>query len=282
MIPPVAHYVKSHGLGNDYIVIDPAKVPFTVTPEAVRLICDRHLGVGSDGILLVQPTLQPGADFGVRIYNPDGSDAEKSGNGIRIFAKYLREHGYTTKDSFTIDTAGGRVGVQLGMREGRVTDVTADMGTVTFDPLDSIEIDGRRLAVTSVSIGNPHCVVIVDDLTKIDPRALGPKIESHRAFPAKTNVQFAQVLSRSHIAIEIWERGAGYTLSSGTSSCAVAAAAHRKGLVDRDVTVRMPGGELEVTVGAGYAMRLRGPVEEVTVGDFSADLLRHLQDARPS
>jgi len=274
MIPSVGHYVKSHGLGNDYIVIDPAKVPFTMTPEAVRLICDRHLGVGADGILLVQSS--NGADFGVRIYNPDGSDAEKSGNGIRILAKYLREHGYTTKDRFAIDTAGGRVGVQLGMRDGRVAEVTADMGTVAFDTLDSIEVDGRRLPVTSVSIGNPHCVVLVDDLSTIDPRALGPKIESHRAFPAKTNVQFAEVLSRSRIAIEIWERGAGYTLSSGTSSCAVAAAAHRKGLVDRDVTVRMPGGELEVTVGEGYAMRLRGPVEEVMVGDFSADLLRHL------
>jgi len=270
----MAHYVKSHGLGNDYIVIDPARVPFAITPEAVQLICDRHLGVGSDGILLVQPP--NGADFGVRIYNPDGSDAEKSGNGIRIFAKYLREHGYTTKDRFSVDTAGGRVGVELDLRGGRVVEVTAEMGIATFDSLESIEVDGRRLAVTSVSIGNPHCVVIVDDLTKIDVRALGPKIESHRAFPAKTNVQFAEVLSRSHIAIEIWERGAGYTLASGTSSCVVAAAAYRKGLVGRDVTVTMPGGELEVTVGDDYAIRLRGPVEEVMVGDFSADLLAHL------
>ncbi len=274
MIPPMAHYVKSHGLGNDYIVIDPANVPFAITAEAVQLICDRHLGVGSDGILLVQPS--KAADFGVRIYNPDGSDAEKSGNGIRIFAKYLHEHGYTTKDAFSIDTAGGRVGVQLDLRGSRVIEVTADMGAVSFEPLESIDVDGLRLAVTSVSIGNPHCVVIVDDLTKIDVRALGPKIESHRAFPAKTNVQFAEVLSRSHIAIEIWERGAGYTLASGTSSCVVAAAAYRKGLVDRDVTVTMPGGELEVTVSDHYAIRLRGPVEEVMVGDFSPDLLRHL------
>src|SRR6202158_5258540 len=187
MIPPVAHYVKSHGLGNDYIVIDPANVPFAITTEAVQLICDRHLGVGSDGILLVTPP--KGADFGMRIYNPDGTDAEKSGNGVRIFAKYLREHGYTTSECFTIDTAGGRVGVQLGLRDGRVAEVTADMGIATFGELDSIEVDGRRLAVTSVSTGNPHCVVIVEDLTKIDPRALGPKIETHPPFPAKTNVQ---------------------------------------------------------------------------------------------
>src|SRR4029079_13224981 len=117
MIPSVGHYVKSHGLGNDYIVIDPAKVPFAMTTEAVQLICDRHIGVGSDGILLVQrPTA---ADFGVRIYNPDGSDAEKSGNGIRIFAKYLREHGYTDQDCFTIDTAGGRIGGHPGIGGGR-------------------------------------------------------------------------------------------------------------------------------------------------------------------
>lgn len=274
MIRRVAHYVKSHGLGNDYIVIDPARVPFRVTPDAVRLICDRHHGVGSDGVLLVDA---PGdADFGVRIYNPDGSDAEKSGNGIRIFAKYLREHGYTTADRFRVRTAGGRVEVECAVRDGRVVEVTAEMGTVTFAPLETLEVGGRQRDVSILSIGNPHCVVFVDDLATVDPRRLGPMVERHPAFPARTNVQFVEVLSRAHIAIEIWERGAGYTLASGTSSCAAAAACHRKGLVDRAVTVTMPGGALEVGVGEGYAMRLRGPVEEVTVGEFSPDLLRHL------
>jgi diaminopimelate epimerase len=272
-------FVKSHGLGNDYIVIDPANVPFALTADAVRLICDRHFGVGSDGILLVQPAR--GADFGVRIFNPDGSDAEKSGNGIRIFAKYLREHGYAKDDRFSIDTEGGRVSVECTMRGGRVAEVTADMGKVTFDRVDSIDIDGRALAVTSLSIGNPHCVVIVDDITRADVKRLGPRIEEHRAFPAKTNVQFAEVLSRAHVAIEIWERGAGYTLASGTSSCAVVAACHRKGLVDREVTVTMPGGDLEVTVGDDYAMRLRGPVEEVMSGDFSPDLIRAIARTVP-
>jgi diaminopimelate epimerase len=268
------HYVKSHGLGNDYIVIDPRHVPFAVTPEAARLICDRHRGIGSDGILLVSEAR--GADFGVRILNPDGSEAEKSGNGIRIFAKYLREHGHTTADEFSIETAGGVVRVSLALRGGRVHEVTADMGTVRFDPLEAIDVDGRRLPVTFLSIGNPHCVVIVDDLAAIDPHALGPLIERHAAFPARTNVQFAEVRSRSRLAIEIWERGAGYTLASGTSSCAAAAACHRTGRIDRDVTVTMPGGELAVTIGDGYAMRLRGPVEEVMSGDLSADLLAHL------
>jgi diaminopimelate epimerase len=268
------HYVKSHGLGNDYIVIDPLRVPFAVTPEAAQLICDRHLGVGSDGILLVQ--WPRGADFGLRIINPDGTDAEKSGNGVRIYAKYLREHGYADTDGFTIDTPGGRVSVQLASRDGHVHEVTADMGAVEFDHVDAIDVDGRKIPVTALSIGNPHCVVIVDDLTDVDVHELGSKIESHPAFPAKTNVQFAEVLSRSHVAVKIWERGAGYTLASGTSACAAVAAAHRKGLVDNHVSVTMPGGELEVTLNDGYEMRLRGPVEEVTSGDFSPDLLAHL------
>jgi diaminopimelate epimerase len=274
-----AQFVKSHGLGNDYIVIDPGNAPFAITPNAVRLICDRHFGVGSDGILLVQPARS--ADFGVRIINPDGTEAEQSGNGIRIFAKYLREHGYTKNDRFSIDTEGGRVCVECTLRDGRVAEVTADMGRVVFDAVESIDVDGRPLAVTSLSIGNPHCVAIVDDITQAQVHDRGPKIETHRAFPEKTNVQFAEVLSRAHVAIEIWERGAGYTLASGTSACAVVAACYRKGLVDREVTVTMPGGDLEITVGDEYAMRLRGPVEEVVSGDFSPDLVRAIARGLP-
>ena len=274
MMSAMTHYVKSHGLGNDYIVIDPAKVPFAVTPETVRLICDRRLGVGSDGVMLVSPG--DGADFGVRIFNPDGSEAEKSGNGARIFAKFLREHGYTDKDHFTLHTLGGRVTCALEHENGRVAQITVDMGKARFDPLDAIEVDGRRLDVTSVSIGNPHCVVVVSDLAKIDVHALGPKIETHRAFPDRTNVQFAQVLSRDEVRILIWERGAGYTLASGSSSCAVVAACHRKGLTGRDVTVTMPGGQLRISIAADGEIRMRGPVEEICSGDFSADLLRRL------
>jgi diaminopimelate epimerase len=270
----VPHYVKSHGLGNDYIVIDPARVPFAVTPEAVRLICDRHRGVGSDGILLVAAA--DGADFGLRIFNPDGSEAEKSGNGSRIFAKFLRDHGYTNKDRFTLDTPGGRVTCALEHEDGRVAQVTVDMGMPRFDALDSIEVDGRRLEVTSVSMGNPHCVVIVPDLAKIDVHALGPKIERHPAFPKRTNVQFAEIVSRSEVRILIWERGAGYTLASGSSSCAVAAACQRRGLTDRDVTVSMPGGQLAITIADDGEIRMRGPVEEICAGDLSPDLLRRL------
>jgi diaminopimelate epimerase len=274
MMGAVPHYVKSHGLGNDYIVIDPANVPFAVTPEAVRLICDRHRGVGSDGILLVAAA--DGADFGLRIFNPDGSEAEKSGNGARIFAKFLRDHGYTDKDRFRLDTPGGRITCALELEDGRVAQVTVDMGKPRFDALDSIEVDGRRLEVTSVSMGNPHCVVIVPDLAKIDVHALGPKIERHPAFPKRTNVQFAEIVSRSEVRILIWERGAGYTLASGSSSCAVAAACLRKGLTDRAVTVSMPGGQLAITIADDGEIRMRGPVEEICAGDLSPDLLRRL------
>jgi len=274
MMGAVAHYVKSHGLGNDYIVIDPAKLPFAVTPEAVRLICDRHRGVGADGVLLVAPSAD--ADFGVRIFNPDGTEAEKSGNGVRIFVKFLREHGYTDKDRFTLHTLGGRVTCVLEHEDGRVAQITVDMGKARFDPLDAIEVDGRRYEVTSVSFGNPHCVIVVPDLAKIDVHALGPKIETHPAFPHRTNVQFAQVVSRNEVRILIWERGAGYTLASGSSSCAVVAAVQRKGLVDRDVTVSMPGGQLSISIAVEGEIRMRGPVEEICTGDLSPDLLRRL------
>jgi len=272
----VTHYTKSHGLGNDYIVIDPKDIPFELTPDAVRLICDRKRGVGSDGILVVSPG--DGADFGVRILNPDGSEAEKSGNGVRIFAKFLREHGYTDKDRFTLHTLGGRVTCVLEHENGRVAQITVDMGKARFDALEAIDVDGRRFEVTSVSVGNPHCVIVVPDLAKIDIHALGPKIETHPAFPNRTNVQFAQVVSRSEVRILIWERGAGYTLASGSSSCAVVAAVHRKGFVDRDVTVSMPGGQLSIRIANDGEIRMRGPVEEICTGDLSADLLRRLEE----
>ena len=269
------HYVKSHGLGNDYLVMDPKDLPFTLTPKAVQLICDRNRGVGSDGILVVSPG--QGADFGVRIMNPDGSEAEKSGNGVRIFAKFLREHGYTSKDRFTLHTLGGRVTCVLEHEGGRVAQITVDMGKARIDPdLTSIEVDGRTIDVVSVNVGNPHCVVIVPDVAKVDVRGLGAKIETHRAFPNRTNVQFAQVVSRREVRIEIWERGAGYTLASGSSSCAVAAACHSKGLVDRDVTITSPGGQLRIGIAEDGEITMRGPVEEVCSGDLSADLLRLL------
>lgn len=268
------HFVKSHGLGNDYIVMRPDELPFALTEENIRLICHRNLGVGSDGILAPEPPKR--GDFAVRIYNPDGSEAEKSGNGTRIFAKYLYDYGYTTKTHFTIDTLGGLVSADVVVTDGRVTGATMNMGPATVLPLTEIDVDGERLAVIGISVGNPHCIVLTDDLAKVDFYRLGPKIETHPAFPNRTNVQFAQVVTRDEVKILIWERGAGETMASGSSSSAVAAACRHAGLVDDDVRIVMAGGTLRIRTDERGDLWMSGPVEEVCSGDLSPELLRRL------
>lgn len=280
MIP----FTKGHGLGNDYIVIDEADLPCPLSKVAIVRTCDRNWGVGSDGILLLVPSSQ--ADFGLRIFNPDGSEAEKSGNGLRIFAKYLWDHGRATKTTFTVETKGGVVECRCHLRDERVAAVTVEMGRVTFRareiPMDGPDADavgvdlalpdGTSVKVTALSVGNPHCVVFVDRLDESACKRLGPQIETHRAFPNRTNVQFVHVRSRRDIEISIWERGAGYTLASGSSSCAAAAAAVRNGLCDHGkVTVDMPGGELVVDVRPDWSLRLEGPVEEVASGTLAPE-----------
>jgi diaminopimelate epimerase len=267
-------FVKSHGLGNDYLVMVDDRLPLPLNPERVRLICHRNYGVGSDGILLLVPSQR--ADFGLRVFNPDGSEAEKSGNGLRIFGKFLHDHGFTEQPRFTVDTLGGRVHLTLHERDGRVNLLTANMGQASFDDFDRITVDDQELPVTSVSVGNPHCVIVVPDLSAIDLESIGPKIERHPAFPNRTNVQFVQVLSRDQVQIIIWERGAGVTLASGSSSTAVAAATHRLGLTDRKITVQSPGGELGIEIDDAGEIWLTGPVEEVCAGDLSRDLLERL------
>ncbi len=278
-------FVKSHALGNDYIVLDEARLSRRLTPEAVRGICDTHIGVGSDGILLL--TAGAGADFGVRIFNPDGGEAEKSGNGLRILAKFLYDHGYTEKSEFTVSTLGGTVRARLHLETGRVTAITAEMGRATFlsseIPVagprrevvkEELPVGNRRFTVTAVSVGNPHCVIFTDTLDAEEVRRLGPAIEHHPSFPNRINVQFAKVLARDRVSILIWERGAGYTLASGTSACAVAAASVKNGLADRRVTVESPGGELRVSVGDSWDLTLTGPASEICRGTLSQDMLR--------
>ena len=282
MIP----FAKGHGLGNDYIVLREADLGRPLSVQAIVRICDRNWGVGSDGILLLVPTAR--ADFGLRIFNPDGSEAEKSGNGLRIFAKYLVDHGYAKAATFSVDTKGGVVECQCHVRDGRVAFVTVEMGRATFRapeiPMSGQDrevvgvplqlADGTALSVTAVSVGNPHCVVFVDRLEEAECRRLGPLVERHPAFPNRTNVQFARAHARDTLDILIWERGAGYTLASGSSSCGAAAAAVRNGLCDRGrVRVRMPGGELVVEVRPDWSLRLEGPVEEVYRGTLSAEFV---------
>jgi len=282
MIP----FAKGHGLGNDYLVIEEKDLPGPLSTEAIVKICDRNWGVGSDGILLRVPTAR--ADFGVRILNPDGSEAEKSGNGLRIFAKYLRDHGHAKGDVFTVDTKGGVVECRCQTRDGLVTFVTVEMGRATFRPAEipmtsaadeAVDVtlalgDGAAVTVTAVSVGNPHCVVFVDRLDDAETRRVGPLIERNPAFPNRTNVQFARVLGRDVMEIRIWERGAGYTLASGSSSCGAASAAVRTGRCDAGrVTVRMPGGELSVHVRPDWSLRLEGAVEEVCTGVLNREFV---------
>ena len=268
---------KYHALGNDYIVLDPSEVPGMPAPGQICRICRRNYGVGSDGILY-GPVDTDKADFALRIFNPDGSEAEKSGNGLRIFARYLRDRGKVQDRPFSISTAGGRVQAQI-QDDGAM--VTVEMGRVSFDSTqipvagpqrevinETITVDGRDLTFCAATIGNPHCVIVCDEVCEARTRRLGPMIECDERFPNRTNVQFVKVLDRSNIRIEIWERGAGYTLASGSSSSA-AAVARRLGLCDSNITVHMPGGELEINLAEDFSVTMTGPVTKVADGELS-------------
>ncbi|HEY4299317.1 MAG TPA: diaminopimelate epimerase [Candidatus Didemnitutus sp.] len=274
---------KYHALGNDYIVMDPADFPGWTAPttDQTRVICHRNFGIGSDGILWGPlPTTRAG--FGLRIFNPDGSEAEKSGNGLRIFSRYLFDVGKVSTEPFTIDTPGGVVDVTIQPGGGLIT---IDMGRVTFQsdripvtgPLrevlrESIRILDRDFVFSAASIGNPHCVIPLDDISEELARRYGPGIETHPNFPKRINVQFLRVLDRNNIRIEIWERGAGYTLASGSSSSAAAAVAHRLGFVDRSVTVHMPGGRISIEIAPDFAIRMTGPVTRIGAGELHPDI----------
>ena len=280
------HLSKLHGLGNDYLVADAIDLPFEPSASRVELLCDRHCGVGSDGLLLLldEPTTQRGTRnaeraFALRILNPDGSEAEKSGNGVRIFAKWLFDTGRATQTRFTIRTRGGSVPVELEVADGRARIVTANMGRPVFrEDLPELEVDGERLRVTALSIGNPHCIIVRDRLDRTDLLRLGPRIERHPAFPNRTNVQLARPVSREHVEALIWERGAGETLASGSSACAVVAACRRLGMLDAAATVHMPGGELSIRLDDGGDVWMRGPVEEVAQIELSPELVARLRD----
>ncbi|MCD8482027.1 MAG: diaminopimelate epimerase [Verrucomicrobia bacterium] len=254
------HFSKYHALGNDYLVLDPANLATLPSPEWIERVCHRNFGLGSDGILH-GPLPSDRARFGLRIYNPDGSEAEKSGNGLRIFARYLFDQGLVSGETFTVDTPGGVVACtvqDLGRK------ITVEMGKVQFLTLNgTIELNGRQYTYHYASIGNPHCVVPVDHPTETMARELGPLIENDPRFPNRTNVQFLRAINRNAIEIQIWERGAGYTLASGSSSSAAGAVAHKLGLVDSQVTVHMPGGLIELGIAEDYAITMTGPTTQV-------------------
>ena len=277
---------KYHALGNDYIVLNPADFPSwssAPTIEQIRVVCHRNFGVGSDGILW-GPLPSKQSEFGLRIFNPDGSEAEKSGNGLRIFSRFLWDQGLVKNPTFTVETPGGHVQSVI-KEQGRL--ITVAMGSVNFDSAkipvnitgaprevlnEKIKILDREFTYCAATIGNPHCVVPLSEITPELAHKYGPHLETHPNFPRKTNVQFLRVMDRKNIQIEIWERGAGYTLASGSSSSASAAVAHRLGLVDRDVTVHMPGGQIGIEIGDNFSIMMTGTVNKVAEGSMHSDL----------
>ena len=277
----MVRFLKYHALGNDYIVLRPAWLGVDVSPDIVRLICHRNYGIGSDGILY-GPVHSASCDYGLRIFNPDGSEAEKSGNGLRIFARSLYDEGLVGEQPFSVETLGGVVVCQVEQGGGTVT---VEMGEVSFDsqriPVagpprevlnEVICVDGREFTFCAATVGNPHCVALTGEPTASDAQHYGPLIENDPRVPNRTNVQFMKVLDRENIQIEIWERGAGYTLASGSSSTAAAAVAHRLGLCGPDITVHMPGGDIGIRFSDGFSATMTGPVTRVCEGEMAEEM----------
>jgi len=275
------HFRKYHGLGNDYVVIDPNIHNVDLTPDTIRLICDRNFGIGADGILY-GPVISSG-NLSVRIFNPDGSEAEKSGNGLRIFAKYLFENKYVDKKDFSIETSGGIV--EAYIEDDSANLIKINMGKMTFlstkipvrgrerEVVDEeLQINRVKYKVTCLSVGNPHCVIPLDEVTEEKAKELGPEVENHNMFPNRINMQLLKAIDRANIEIRIWERGAGYTLASGSSSCAAAGAAYKLGMVDSKINVKMPGGKLLVEISESEDIYMTGAVEGVFEGRFHLDL----------
>lgn len=277
----VTRFYKYHALGNDYLVLNPSDLAEELDSFRIQRICHRNFGVGSDGILL-GPLKTGEGDFGLRIFNPDGSEAEKSGNGLRIFSRYLWDQGLVKEKAFTIMTPGGRV-ESVVRDKGRT--VTVQMGKVCFDSTripvkgeprevlnETMTVAGEELRFCAATVGNPHCVVLREKVTEEEARRLGPLIENDSRFPNRTNVQFMKVLDRSHIQIEIWERGAGYTLASGSSSSAAAAVAYRLGLCGGHITVHMPGGDIDIRISEDFSIQMTGPVTKIAEGTLSPEM----------
>ncbi|MFW2970980.1 diaminopimelate epimerase [Serratia marcescens] len=275
MTPLLFH--KYHGLGNDYLVCH-RSVADRLSQEQLRLLCHPHYGIGSDGLLIdsgdaVNPTL--------RIINPDGSEAEKSGNGLRIYARYLFDSERVGHQPFLVHTAGGDVRCQVAEDAHQIT---VEMGRANFSPaalpalIDLPEalnyplpLREETLSVSLVSMGNPHCVVPVEKLDLAQVHRLGPQIERHPLFPKRTNVQLVEVVDRQTLRIGIWERGAGFTLASGSSSCAAASVMRKLGRVGDRVSVRMPGGELQIAFSGDFQVSMRGPVHKIATLTLDED-----------
>ena len=277
-------FEKYHALGNDYLVFDPDGTDHQFAEEETVRICHRNFGLGSDGIL-VGPLQSEKADFGLRILNPDGSEAEKSGNGLRIFARYLYDQKKVSSVPFTVSTLGGIVTCEVS---SDASSISVEMGQVSFHseivPVsvkgsprevlnEEITIDGEAFNYYAATIGNPHCVIPLNEISEGLALELGAKVENHPLFPNRTNVQFLKVLDRNRIRIEIWERGAGYTLASGSSSSAAGAVARKMGACDQNITVEMPGGEIGLVIDEEFNVKMTGPATRVATMNIDQECL---------
>jgi len=281
-------FTKMHGLGNDYVYIDGIAEdlnPYDLT-ELSRIVSDRNFGVGSDGLIVILPSET--VSFRMRIFNPDGSEAEMCGNGVRSFSKYVYEHGLTDETELTIQTAAGMIRPSLVVEDGIVVNVRVDMGEprlarseipMTGEPADEpvigdlLEVDGSSLYITCVSMGNPHCIQFVDDVEGAAVSDLGPRIENHPLFPARTNVEFIEVLDRGQVNMRVWERGAGETLACGTGASATCVACALNELTDRTIDVHLRGGTLTIEWGDDNHVYMTGPAVEVYTGELSEAFL---------
>ena len=271
-------FTKMHGLGNDFVVIDGVRQPVDLSSAQIRALADRHFGVGCDQVLLVE-TAQGDADFRYRIFNADGGEVEHCGNGARCFVVFVRDQGLTSKREIRVETrngiivprleANGDVTVNMGVPRLRPEEIPFTGGS--GKPVELLEIDGQAVMISAVSMGNPHAVEIVDDVEQAPVSTRGPRIEQHVRFPQRVNAGFVQVIDRATIALRVWERGAGETLSCGTGACAAAVAVIRRGLADSPVRVRTRGGDLVIAWdGEGAPLFMAGPAASVFEGEWTA------------
>ncbi len=268
-------FTKMHGLGNDFVVIDLVSQHLRLEPEQIRLLADRHFGIGCDQLLLVEPPDNPDVDFRYRIFNADGAEVQQCGNGARCFARFVRERRLTTKNVLRVETAGGVIELRIDDKGW----VSVDMGAPRFSPAEipfradagaltyEVEVNGQAVALAAVGMGNPHAVLQVENVDAAPVATLGPALERHARFPERVNVGFMQVVDPHHIRLRVYERGAGETLACGTGACAAAVVGIRWGLLASPVRVALPGGELEINwAGAGSAVIMRGPTARVFDG----------------
>ena len=260
-------FTKMQGLGNDYLYVY-GEVPEDIERLSVRL-SDRHFGAGSDGMIYISPSRV--ADFKMRIFNADGSEARMCGNGIRCVGKYVFDKGYTDKTQLLIETLSGIKTLYLKCMGGKVTDVTVDMGRALAGEEKTLTVEGQTVTYIPVDVGNPHAVIFTDDVSAVPLETLGPKIEKHPDFPGGVNVEFVQRLSEAKLRMRVWERGSGITMACGTGSCASAAAAVKKGFCppDTPVDVVLDGGTLKIRVSAGGNVLMTGPAETVYEGEVT-------------